>query len=226
MIILEKILACILIGGGVVYFFTCLTAFAGHLKPRRINTHYNPFVSVIIAARNEEKNIGAVLNDLLNQDYPCDKLQIVVVDDYSEDGTRRVVEKCIAKDKRVHLREARFSKSPYTYKKRALHAGIRASGGEIILTVDADCRVPCGWIRGMVAHFVPEIDLVAGEVRPAAAQRMVLRPPTSGQNTRAHKDPRDHHANYAAMASQRPPARRLRWRYRAVAALPTPVAAV
>ncbi|HUT63895.1 MAG TPA: glycosyltransferase [Anaerolineae bacterium] len=160
----EKILACILIGSGIVYFFTCLVACLGYLKPQRVKSDYHPSVSVIIAARNEEETINTVLDDLLTQDYPRNKIQIIIVDDHSEDGTKGVVETFTTKDDRILLREARFSKSPYTYKKRAIHAGIQSSTGEIILTVDADCRVPPGWISGMVEYFSPEINLVAGEV--------------------------------------------------------------
>ena len=164
MSIAVTIMASVLIGGGIVYFAVCCAAFAGHFRTRRVNAGYSPTVSVIIAARNEEKNIGSVLDDLLMQDYPHDKLVITVVDDFSEDGTVSVVRKFAARDDRVLLREARLSKSPYTHKKKAIHEGILSTDSEIIMTVDADCRVHSGWVCGMVGHFTPGIDLAAGEV--------------------------------------------------------------
>ena len=48
-------------------------------------------VSVIVAARNEENNIQALLNALESQDYPQDKLSIIIVDDMSTDGTYNIV---------------------------------------------------------------------------------------------------------------------------------------
>ena len=139
--ILEIILSCILLGGGAVYLTACLAAFAGHFMPLRINTGSIPTVSVIIAARNEEENIGNVLDDLLGQDYPEDKLRIFVIDDCSEDGTGDIVKTFIARDNRISLRAADHSNSPYTHKKKAIHEGIISSDGGIIMTVDADCRV-------------------------------------------------------------------------------------
>ena len=162
--ILEAVMSCILLSGGFVYFVACLAAFAGHFKSRRIVSGYTPSVSVIIAARNEEGNIGSLLNDLLMQDYPHDKFRLIVVDDCSEDGTKAVVESFIARYDRVVLRETCFSKSKYTHKKKAIHEGILTSKGEIIFTVDADCRINRGWLRGMVEQFVPGVDLVAGTV--------------------------------------------------------------
>ncbi len=162
--VLESILTYVLIGGGLIYLSACLIAFSGHFRNLEEREGYTPSVSVIIAARNEEKNIGGLLDDLLNQDYPSEKLEIVVVDDCSDDNTRGIVEDFIAREGRIHLLETRFSKSQYSYKKRAVNEGIHSSGGEIIMTTDADCRVSPGWVRGIVKFFNPGVDLVAGHV--------------------------------------------------------------
>jgi len=162
--VFQTIMSCILICGGIVYLSTCLFAFFGHFRSHETIENYTPSVSVIIAARNEEENIGFLLDDLLNQDYPTQKLEIVVVDDCSDDNTKCIVKEFIVIDKRVHLTETLFSKSPYSHKKRAVHEGILSSAGEIIMTTDADCRVPPDWVRNKVKFFVPGIDLVAGDV--------------------------------------------------------------
>jgi len=161
---LETIISYVLIGGGVVYFAVCLLAFAGHFSLRTVFSDNTPSVSVVIAARNEEKNIGHLLNDLIEQDYPESRLQIIVVDDASEDDTAAVVKQFAGRDDRVRLAMTQFSKSPYSHKKRAVHEGIMLSESEIIFTIDADCRVRRDWVNGMVKHFSPDIDLVAGEV--------------------------------------------------------------
>lgn len=162
---MEIILGYILIGGGAIYAVVCLFAFAGlqHRSPVR-RGDYTPTVAVIIAARNEEEKIGGLLDDLLAQQYPPEAMCIVAVDDCSEDGTDEVIHRYAERDSRIHPARTRDSQSPYSHKKRAIHEGILSSASEIIMTVDADCRVPNGWIREMVRHFTPEVELVAGSV--------------------------------------------------------------
>jgi cellulose synthase/poly-beta-1,6-N-acetylglucosamine synthase-like glycosyltransferase len=157
-------LAIVLIGGGAVYLMTCLGAFLGLFrKPRRIKG-FTPQVSVIIAARNEEKTIGPLLDDLLVQDYPDHRFEILVVDDCSDDRTAGIVRSFAERDRRIRLADTRHSQSPFRYKKRAVHEGILSSAGEIIMTLDADCRVSRGWIREMMGYMTESRDLVAGEV--------------------------------------------------------------
>ena len=54
----------------------------------------NPTVSVIIPCRNEEKFIGKCLDSIIEQDYPKDKTEILVVDGVSGDGIRKIIENC------------------------------------------------------------------------------------------------------------------------------------
>ena len=89
--VLETILWFIIICGGVVYLSACLFAFSGHLRSHEKVGGYFPSVSLIIAARNEVENIGFLLDDLMKQDYPAEKLEIVVVDDCSDDNTAGIV---------------------------------------------------------------------------------------------------------------------------------------
>lgn len=164
MISSYTIISVVIVGGGVVYFGACLAAFGGLFRQIGRNPDYSPSVSVIIPARNEEHTIGALLDDLAAQDYPSDKMEIIVVDDCSEDGTSGIVRERKSQNTNIGLIDTGSSKSPYTHKKRAVHEGILASGGEIIMTTDADCRVPAGWISGMIERFTPETDLAAGMV--------------------------------------------------------------
>ncbi|MCD6308519.1 MAG: glycosyltransferase, partial [Candidatus Latescibacteria bacterium] len=158
------LIAYLLVGGAAVYLAVCVAAFIGLLRRRGERADAFPTVSVIIAARNEEHNIGAVLDDLLAQTYPADRFDITVVNDCSEDGTAAVAGEYAARSGRISLRETGNSKSPYSHKKKAVHEGIMESDGEIVMTVDADCRVPRNWIGDMVSHFRPGVDLVAGEI--------------------------------------------------------------
>ena len=87
MVFLYYFLVITLVIGSLVYFTSCLIALAGLARSVSKDESYEPTVSVIVAARNEEVNIGTLLDDLVRQDYPDDKLEIVVVDDCSSDST-------------------------------------------------------------------------------------------------------------------------------------------
>lgn len=106
---------------------------------------HEPFISVIIAARNEASVIEKCLNALEEQDYPSDKFEVIVVDDHSTDQTAQLAETAGARV--IRLADARLSPNTIAFKKHAIDAGIRAAKGEIILTTDADCLVPAAWIR-------------------------------------------------------------------------------
>jgi len=131
-----------------------------------------PFVSVVIAARNEEANIETCLESLLDSTYPPNRFEIIVVDDQSTDGTRRVVEtfsKQLESPVSVRVEDvpAGYS-SPRGqasgYKKKALSHGIAVSCGQIVALTDADCRVPRDWLNLMVGTFGPDTGFVAGPV--------------------------------------------------------------
>lgn len=127
-----------------------------------------PRVSVIVAARNEEDLISGCLHSLLAQDYPAERFEVVVVDDHSTDATSDAAERAGA-NQPVPLRVLRAPECPHGVgpKKNALTFGIEHSAGDVLLFTDADCRVPRGWIRAMVAHYDDETGAVTGAVFPA-----------------------------------------------------------
>jgi cellulose synthase/poly-beta-1,6-N-acetylglucosamine synthase-like glycosyltransferase len=122
-----------------------------------------PSVSVILPAHNEERDLGPTLASLSAQRYPGDA-EFVVVDDRSTDGTADVIRAAAARDPRFRLVQVHEPDRRLAPKVNAVDHGIRASGGEIIVTSDADCRYPAGWLEGMVAHFAPGVTMVVGYV--------------------------------------------------------------
>ena len=152
-----------LVGSGGVYLTAILWLLAGLCRRAPAVVADQPRVSVIVAARNEAETIGSCLQALQQQDYPG-QVEIVVVDDRSEDGTgARVREQGGDQVKLVRAREELLFKCP---KKSALAQGIAASSGELLLFTDADCQPPSGWVRAMVAHFAVDVGLVAGYAFP------------------------------------------------------------
>ena len=121
-----------------------------------------PFVSVIIAARNERAQIGACLASLMNQSYSDDSYEVIVADDRSADTTAEVLHRFMevwSQLRVIKIRELVKHTSP---KKHALSEAMRMAHGEIILQTDADCIVPREWISGMVRGFGEGIGMVTG----------------------------------------------------------------
>lgn len=131
-------------------------------------------VTVIIPARNEAEQIGACLKSILSGSYPIDLVEIIVVDDYSEDDTPAVVldlsenlrdRKGRSPVRLLHLSDfTRAGDLLNSYKKKAITAAISQAYGEFIVTTDADCTAPKDWLKLLVARRVPAVEAVAAPV--------------------------------------------------------------
>lgn len=109
------------------------------LRPRRrarIPDEALPFVSVLVPARDEEKNIAACLASLQAQDYP--RFDIRVLDDCSADGTPAVVRGIAARDERVALLQGAPLPPGWVGKNHACHQLAEQARGEWLLFTDAD----------------------------------------------------------------------------------------
>jgi succinoglycan biosynthesis protein ExoA len=91
-----------------------------------------PFVTVVVPCRNEEKHIGGCLESILANDYPKERLEILVLDGMSEDGTREIVAGYSERYPVVRLVD-----NPKKHIPVAMNIGIRAARGERILKMDA-----------------------------------------------------------------------------------------
>lgn len=95
-----------------------------------------PKVSIVVAARNEEEKIEEALASLLALDYP--DLELVVVDDRSEDSTGAILDEKAAGNERLHVVHVEELPSGWLGKNHALWIGSRRATGELILFTDAD----------------------------------------------------------------------------------------
>ncbi|MCB2204430.1 glycosyltransferase [bacterium] len=120
-----------------------------------------PSVSVIVAARNEEHNIGVCLDSLAELEY-AGRMEIIVVDDQSTDNTGVLIDEYAVRV--PHLRKLRTEGSVHGLrgKANAITQAIEASSGEIILTTDADCRVSPRWVQETVAQYDAQTGCVCG----------------------------------------------------------------
>ena len=140
-----------------------------------------PRVSVIVPVRNEERYIEHCLAQLLSQDYPGSRLEILVVDSMSEDGTRAIVHRL---QKSTGAKEGagpdgsvppviRLLEDPNRQRASALNKGILSARGEVIARVDARSMVPRDYVARCVATLSKTgADNVGGVQQPIARSPM------------------------------------------------------
>lgn len=121
-----------------------------------------PLVSLLVPARNEETNIGACVRSLLSQTYP--RLEVLVLDDRSEDGTRAILERERTRDERLVVLSGEEPPAGWTGKNWACHRLSAVAQGEVLLFADADTVfVDPGAVGGIVASLeASRADLMSG----------------------------------------------------------------
>ena len=136
--------------------------FATFYRPVRIDPNYTPGVSIIIPCFEEEEWIQRTVHSCINQDYPVDKLEVIVVDDCSKDRSAERVEEIIAKLKeadtgdhayRVAERIRFFRQSANLGKRDAMARGAREARHELLVFVDSDSFLDPFAIRNIVQPF-------------------------------------------------------------------------
>ena len=169
MIIFFYISLLVLIGYGFLidYYRRSWTAMPDFKLNLSANKGLTKKVTVIIPARNEEKNISRCLESLVNQSYPKEFIEIIVVNDHSTDQTAWMVSNFQASNIRlINLADEPSFTVLNSYKKKALEIAINAASGEWIMTTDADCACPPDWISTMISQQVQEnAALIAAPVR-------------------------------------------------------------
>ena len=131
-------------------------------KARYLPDPLLPSVTCVMAAANEAALIGRKLDILVHQDYPQEKLSIIVVSDASTDDTDRIVGERAAGDPRIRLlRTSRRSGKP-----TAINLARRHIDTPITILVDARQELTAGAIRELVAHLAdPHVGVVSGDLR-------------------------------------------------------------
>ena len=131
-----------------------------------------PFVSVVVAARNEAAHLPHLFQSLTAQTYP--HYEIIVVDDRSTDDTPRLLATWERRDPRV--RSVRVEQDPGTRSPKiaALQHGITHARGDLLLFTDADCTMPPTWIACMATYFAPGIGAVIGYAELTAPNNRVI----------------------------------------------------
>jgi len=136
-----------------------------------------PLVSVLIPARNEEKNIRRIINSMIRQDYP--NLEILVLDDNSTDATGRIVEGFVKKDSRVKLIQGSPLPQGWKGKCFACHQLSKIAKGSYFVFTDADTLHYPNSISGSLAALLKDnVDVTSVYPRQIAvtfSERMSVR---------------------------------------------------
>jgi glycosyltransferase involved in cell wall biosynthesis len=119
-------------------------------KLKKEQLKYRPLISVLIPARNEEENIKNILEDLLIQDYG--NIEVLVVNDQSDDRTAEIVRDFINRDKRISLINSKGLPQGWLGKNYACHSLSLAAKGEFLIFLDADVRVSGGIITNSLGY--------------------------------------------------------------------------
>jgi glycosyltransferase involved in cell wall biosynthesis len=102
-------------------------------------------VTVIVPCRNEGNWIGKCLQSILENDYPSQCVEVLIVDGMSSDETRKIVESMAAENPRLRLISNERRITPV-----AMNLGIAAAKGSIIVRMDAHVEYPCNYISSLV----------------------------------------------------------------------------
>ena len=158
----DMVLGILLAVSGFGYACVVLTLRSALKRVRSGTSDEQPFVSVIIAARNEGASIESCLNAIRAQDYPEDLFEVIVADDRSDDDTPEKLDALAHAWNRLTVITIESHPPGLSPKKHALTRAIERARGDIVLQTDADCIVPPAWIAGMVRRFEPGVNMVAG----------------------------------------------------------------
>jgi len=124
-----------------------------------------PKISIIVPVYNGEATIRTCVEALLGLDYPRDRFEVIIVDNKSLDGTRRIVEGYA-----VTLLQEAAVQSSYA----ARNLGIAHASGDVLAFTDADCVPERGWLRAIVAAIEPvDVGGVAGAIEAFRADSAV-----------------------------------------------------
>jgi glycosyltransferase involved in cell wall biosynthesis len=115
------------------------------------------FASVVVITKNNSKTIGETITSLLNQTYPSDMYEIVVVDGHSNDGTDEIVTQFTKGNSNVRLLYENRGTMGY-----ARNIGVEQSRGDVILFIDGDAQAPKDWIEKMVGALEGNLTVVGG----------------------------------------------------------------
>jgi cellulose synthase/poly-beta-1,6-N-acetylglucosamine synthase-like glycosyltransferase len=149
MLALSFSLVFLLLYGLLLFYYWHAWSKLAYYQP--LGNTNNRLISVIVPARNEEKNIGVLLKALSQQTYPNAFFEIFVVNDFSTDNTAEIVRSFPLPNLFLLEPEADMQSSS---KKKSIETAVRKAKGELIVTTDADCHPDKNWLYTVNDFYV------------------------------------------------------------------------
>jgi len=124
-----------------------------------------PFVTIIMPIRNEADYIERSIRSVLDNDYPAGKMEILVIDGMSDDGTREIVTRLSKVDSRIRMLD-----NPKLITPSAMNIGIKAAQGDLFIRVDGHVEIPADFIAKSIRclHEHPEAWIAGGYIKTVA----------------------------------------------------------
>ncbi|HVS20780.1 MAG TPA: glycosyltransferase family 2 protein [Pyrinomonadaceae bacterium] len=140
--------------------YPLLLALVSTLRPRKVKrVEFEPTVTIIITAYNEERALAAKLENTLALDYPRELLEIIVASDCSTDRTDEIARAFRTRGVRLHRQPQRLGKTA------AQNAAVEQARGEIILFSDATSHYQTDAMRAVMPNFADAtVGCVAGRL--------------------------------------------------------------
>jgi len=135
---------------GISYVLLILWLYLGiNRNPILQPTEEQPITgfSIIIAFRNEEKNLIPLLQSLSKLNYPKDLFEILLINDASTDQSETIIQKFISQNKQLNIQLIQNNRKTISPKKDAINTAISTSNYEWVVTTDADCIVSKTWLQ-------------------------------------------------------------------------------
>ncbi len=142
-----------------------------HVSSETVPLSYEPTISFVIPCKNEEKTIGMTIDKCFAAEYPTEKVEVIVINDGSTDGTRAALfakkQECPA----LHIVDWTVNRG----KRHGMAEGFTRATGEIIIQLDSDSYIDPKTVRHLIAPFYhQEIGAVCAHAEPANADRNLL----------------------------------------------------
>ncbi len=162
-----------IVAGWVAFYFVLMWGLIGGLLRLKRSVPLaqadSPPVTVLVSARNEERDLPGCLESLARLDYPAGKLDIVLVNDQSDDRTGALMEAFAAAHAHVTVLHTRdLPPNGLEAKARGIAHGFTRCTGEWVFITDADARVHPAWVRNTLGRVDGRIGMAGGSLVIAA----------------------------------------------------------
>ena len=166
-----------------VFLFLAVFVYNGYKYQRKTKYKLNSsaLLSIIIAAKNEEKNINFLIDSLEQLNYPNENFEVIIVDDNSDDKTAELIQSGISGKNNYKL--IRAVNKEIEGKKGALSIGIKNAIHNFIIITDSDCKPETNWLKAMAGGLEYGYDFVFG-VSPIESGAIVIEKISAFENLR------------------------------------------